>query len=224
MKKLKYNSLGTFKVNAEETTAEDLIIEGYVTRYNVVNSYGDMLAPGCATKTLNEWANKTPFLYYHNMANPIGKLINAEDRPEGIWIKVKISNSEDDIQTKIREEILNDLSLGWYSLNGKVVNVDNEQVWLETEIKIAEYSLVTKGAMPGANIISLNADDIDKYVQVLNEAIDIIKDKKLNFQLTQLRDAIATQPTEEVTEPVDVEAEKVNTIDYQAIINRLKFL
>jgi HK97 family phage prohead protease len=230
MKKLKYINTSDFKICSDIPAGSDeLIIEGWASVYDVVNSWGDMLTMGCAAKTLSEGIDRIAILSQHDMwDDPIGKLLSAEETTKegksGIWIKVRISDAEDDIKIKIREGILKELSIGYSTVNGKVITKeDGSTYWMETEIRLYEVSLVTRAANPEAVITTMNAENADRFTALLDIVINKEKDIKLKYQLTQLRDTInATQPTEEVTKPVEVKEGKVNTIDYQAIINRLK--
>ncbi|GAA2629648.1 HK97 family phage prohead protease [Streptomyces axinellae] len=74
---------------------DDGVFEAIVAAYNL-DSVGDKIAPGAFAETLAEWKGRgdpIPVLWSHMSADPdyhVGEVIEAEERPEGLWVKARI--------------------------------------------------------------------------------------------------------------------------------------
>jgi HK97 family phage prohead protease len=71
------------------------VFEAIVAAYNL-DSVGDKIAPGAFAETLAEWKGRgdpVPVLWSHMSHDPdyhIGEVLEAEERPEGLWVKARI--------------------------------------------------------------------------------------------------------------------------------------
>lgn len=71
------------------------VFEAIVAAYNV-DSVGDKITPGAFAETLAEWKGRgdpIPVLWSHMSHDPeyhIGEVLEAEERPEGLWVKARI--------------------------------------------------------------------------------------------------------------------------------------
>lgn len=78
---------------------EEGVFEAIVAAYNV-DSVGDRIVPGAFRKTLDAWhesGDPIPVLWAHKSDDPeyhIGHVIEAEERPEGLWVKARIDIDE----------------------------------------------------------------------------------------------------------------------------------
>lgn len=83
------------KAAGENEGTDDGVFEAIVAAYNV-DSVGDKIVPGAFGETLNEWkssGNPIPVLWSHMSHDPdyhIGEVLEAEERPEGLWVKARI--------------------------------------------------------------------------------------------------------------------------------------
>jgi hypothetical protein len=68
------------------------VFEAIVAAYNL-DSVGDRITPGAFAETLAEWKGRgdpIPVLWSHMSHDPdyhIGEVLEAEERPEGLWVK-----------------------------------------------------------------------------------------------------------------------------------------
>jgi len=75
------------------------VFEAIVAAYNV-DSVGDKITPGAFAETLAEWKGRgdpIPVLWSHMSHDPeyhIGEVLEAEERPEGLWVKARIDLDE----------------------------------------------------------------------------------------------------------------------------------
>lgn len=71
------------------------VFEAIVAAYNL-DSVGDKISPGAFAETLAEWKGRgdpIPVLWSHMSHDPeyhIGEVLEAEERPEGLWVKARI--------------------------------------------------------------------------------------------------------------------------------------
>jgi HK97 family phage prohead protease len=75
------------------------VFEAIVAAYNL-DSVGDKISPGAFAETLAEWKGRgdpIPVLWSHMSHDPeyhIGEVLEAEERPEGLWVKARIDLDE----------------------------------------------------------------------------------------------------------------------------------
>jgi HK97 family phage prohead protease len=71
------------------------VFEAIVAAYNL-DSVGDKISPGAFAETLAEWKGRgdpIPVLWSHMSHDPeyhIGEVLEAEERPEGLWVKARV--------------------------------------------------------------------------------------------------------------------------------------
>lgn len=87
------------KAGSQDGT-EDGVFEAIVATYDL-DSVGDRIIPGAFEDTLKEWAatgDPIPVLWSHMSFDPdyhIGEVLEAEERPEGLWVKARIDLDDD---------------------------------------------------------------------------------------------------------------------------------
>lgn len=83
------------KAAGEHEGTDEGTFEAIVAAYNL-DSVGDKITPGAFTATLSEWkstGDPIPVLWSHMSHDPdyhIGEVLEAEERPEGLWVKARI--------------------------------------------------------------------------------------------------------------------------------------
>jgi len=117
MRKLLFNF--DYKVKKKEGDKKETIIEGYANRsYKKGNKVIDrgMEHVPIDQWRIDEWKKNPIILFNHNKDLPVGKGIDAKVDEEGLWMKVRISQSEVPEIKKVRdlveEGILNSFSVG----------------------------------------------------------------------------------------------------------------
>lgn len=180
-----------FKIGEVKEDESGLIIEGWGAKYNNIDSYGDIMKPGSCTKTIQERGERIAFCYQHDIWNPIGKIQMIEDREEGLWLQVKLSAAEKDIQTKVKEKILQEMSIGYRVINASPATVDGKDVQYLNEVMLYEISLVTVAANPLAVITGMKADQkIDMIEDEMERMIAIERNPQKKFDLLKLKSII----------------------------------
>jgi HK97 family phage prohead protease len=128
--------------------------EGYLSRFNEVDAYGDVMMPGCFTKTLKEKGTRRPMLWQHQSWEPIG-VIDCKQDDVGLQITGRLNL---DVQrgrealALIKQGSVRGLSQGFVVVDyeprreGGGRNVKEVDLW--------EGSPVTFPALPSAQIIA----------------------------------------------------------------------
>src|SRR5690349_11867569 len=89
----------TVKAAGAHEGVDEGIVEAIVAAYNV-DSVGDRIVPGAFKNTLarrKDSGNPIPFVWNHKSDDPesyIGEVLEAEERPEGLWVKARIDLDE----------------------------------------------------------------------------------------------------------------------------------
>ena len=182
----------------QETKADDkggLTISGYGAYFGNVDSYGDIIEPGAFSKTLIERKDRIAFCYQHDIWNPIGKIQEISEDEKGLKITVKFSEAEKDIQTKVKEGILKEMSIGYRTINSRSERRNEQDVNILTEIKLIEVSLVTVAANPLAVIESMKGEDKINYVEnEFDRVLAIVKNDNINFEIQKLKSLVFSLP------------------------------
>ncbi len=152
----------SFKIEKFEKSDGGLTIEGYAAVFGNIDSYSDVINKGAFTKTLQERKDRIAFCSQHDITNPIGKILEIKEDDNGLWLQVKLSQAEQDIQCKIEEGILTEMSIGYREINCAPGTVDGKQVSFVNEVMLYEVSLVTIAANPMAVITGMKNEDLLK--------------------------------------------------------------
>ena len=192
-----------FQVKAD--TDDELVIEGHGAVKGNVDSVGDVIVDGAFKKTLNERAGRIAFCLQHDIFNPIGKILEIKEDEKGLFLKVRISDSEPDVKTKIREGILKEMSIGYSVMDAKNGEKDGKDVLFLTDIKLFEVSLVTVAANPEAMIEAMKAEGQttqDVIEAEFDRLLALERNNEKKYEIMKLKALVMSLPLE-----------KQNTID-----------
>lgn len=186
----------------------ELIIEGHGAIKGNIDSYNDVIVDGAFTKTLEQRKDRIAFCLQHDIRNPIGKIQEIKEDERGLFLKVRISDSEGDIKTKIREGILREMSIGYSTVSAKNGEIDGKEVTLLTEIKLYEVSLVTVAANDQAMIEALKADgqnNSDVISDEFDRLIAIERNNEKKYEIMKLKALVMSLPLDSKTTEKPVE-------------------
>lgn len=183
----------------QETKKEDdgrLTITGYGAYFNNVDSYGDIIERGAFSKTLIERKGRIAFCYQHDIWNPIGKIEEIYEDDKGLKVVVKLSAANDDIQTKVKEGILKEMSIGYRTINSRSEVQNGIEVNLLSEIKLIEISLVTVAANPLAVVETMKSDtEKADYIKAqFDRVLTIVKNEQISFEIELLKSLVLGLP------------------------------
>jgi HK97 family phage prohead protease len=216
---LEFKSVSIDNISEEENN--ELVIDGYGSWFGNVDSSDDIIQKGAFTKTLQENEGRIAFCYQHDIYNPIGKIEEIKEDDKGLYVKVRISDAEDDIKTKIREGILKEMSIGFNTIKSMYDEVTEIRTIIE--VKLWEVSLVTIACNSMTVITGMKSiEHRDSIIELVEKMFAIEQNRNKKFELLKLKSLIQSMPIEShrVVEPTIVEETKNDKLD----INKLKFL
>jgi HK97 family phage prohead protease len=176
----------------------NMFISGYGAIFGNEDSYGDIIQPGAFAKTIAErvradGTSRIAFCYQHDIWNPIGKIEEIKEDEKGLWISVMLSASEKDIQTKVREGILREMSIGYRTMGSREEIVDGRHINYLTEIKLIEVSLVTVAANPLALVEGMKGEEVQRTIEnEFNRISAIVRNEKISFEIDRLKAIVIT--------------------------------
>lgn len=142
--------------------------EARVCNYNVADSYGTVWQPGCFADALREKLPKV--VWGHDWHEPIGRVVDYRDSPEGLDVIVQLSDFEAvprarQCWVQLRDGDLTDFSFGFERREWTMVARDEADQYGElvaTEFMaragLDEVSPVLVGAVPGTALIGVRDD------------------------------------------------------------------
>lgn len=188
-----------------ETKADDsgnLIISGYGAIFGNIDSYKDIIAAGAFADTLAEKKDRIAFCYQHDIWNPIGKILDIKEDATGLWLKVMLSAAEDDIQTKVKEGILKEMSIGYRVVDASEEVRNSEPVRILKKINLYEISLVTIAANPLAVITGMKSEEQKGYLEKeFDRVLAIVRNENINFEILKLKSLVLSIAPEAQTPP-----------------------
>jgi HK97 family phage prohead protease len=217
-KNLEFKSF-EIKSVTEDASSNEMIIEGYGAIFGNVDSHEDIIEKGAFTKTLSENGSRIAFCYQHDIYNPIGKITTIVEDDMGLKISVRISDSEDDIKTKIKEGILKEMSIGFQTIRySQDTDTDIRRI---QECKLWEISLVTIASNPLAVITGMKSDEQKDFLEAeFDKLLAIESNREKKFNILKLKSLVLGLP-KEISQPEDKPKEtEIKGLD----INKLNFL
>ena len=204
------------------------IVKGYGSYFDNMDSDKDVIRKGAYQKTITENGYRVKYLYQHNMMQPIGKMKELYEDDKGLMFVAEIP------KTSLGKDVIELMKAGVITENSvgilPIVKEDRGDYRELKEVKLFEVSAVTLAANDQAKIMdvkgSTNIEEIYKRYDNLCKLIrkGNISDEMgfaIESELYKLKSLFinATQPIEEITEPVE---EKQEFDVYKYLLNNLK--
>ena len=194
MENLKFKNFEILETKADDNG--NLIISGYGAYFNNVDSTGDIIIKGAFEKTIKErvkvdGSSRVAFCYQHDIWNPIGRIDTIYEDEKGLFIQVMLSAAEKDIQTKVKERILSEMSIGYHTIEDEKGKMGYEDNTILKEIKLIEVSLVTIASNPLALIQSMKGEEkIDYINKEFDRLLGIVRNENINFEIQKLKSLV----------------------------------
>jgi HK97 family phage prohead protease len=136
---------------------EDGYLEGIAVPYGQVANIGGKFQERFEAGSVEP--EETVWLY-RDHKTPIGHVIEAEHRAEGLWIRAKLALSDlaKDTLTLLRNGALNSLSVGFVPQETR----DEDGVRVVTRARLREVSVVAKPAYSLATVLHVREDTTDR--------------------------------------------------------------
>ncbi|MXP43694.1 HK97 family phage prohead protease [Allopontixanthobacter sediminis] len=158
-----------------KSIADSGAIEGIISAFGGVDTYGDTIQPGAYTKSIASIAQsgrKMPVLYQHDASRPIGVWTELVERPQGLFGKADLAMDVElarEAHALAKIGALTGISIGFDVAPGGSKQDGNLR--LLTEINLWEASLVTFPADPQARVTSIKElpRDVDQVREFLRQ-------------------------------------------------------
>lgn len=205
MKDLEFKSFEITEHKADE--GGNLVITGYGAIFGNIDSYGDIIEKGAFALTLIERKDRIAFCYQHDTWNPIGKILEIYEDEKGLFLKVMISSADKDIQTKVKEGILKEMSIGYRTLDDQVEMRNGKEVRLLKKLTLYEVSLVTIAANPLAMIEGMKSEEKQELLaKEFDRLLAIVRNENINFEIRKLKSLVLSGPQVAQKEEVQMKA------------------
>ena len=212
----------SFDAKYDETAAGEFTAYAS-TFWGEPDSYGDIVAPGAFSKTIQEWADSghpIPLLFGHRTDDPrmnIGAITEATEDEHGLRIRAKFDDESEIAQYTrklVKEGRLSKLSFSYDTRDSaSVVLADGRHVRELRDIKLYEISLVPIPANPETEVIEA------KSLGLTPEEYRAMREDPVEFYAEDIKtdeDASEAQAEEHVDTTESGAEEKSEQVDEKA--------
>lgn len=174
-----------FQVKA---VTDDGMVEGYASVFNVVDSEGDVIAPGAFRRTMKLWTMKNravPVLWQHDATMPIGVTKSMVEDDNGLRVQAQLVMNVQRAQEAYalaKAGALGGMSIGFtvprMAEDGQPAAMFDEEKGARVfrEVRLWEYSMVTFPANEEAVITAVKSDpliaDLRESIAALKTVVD----------------------------------------------------
>lgn len=157
------------------------------------DSAGDILIKGCFAKSIKDRGpesttnRKIAFLWQHDMSDPIGRILSIEEREDGAYAEIQLSNFDAVPNAKrawhqLIDGDINQFSFGYKYIWDKVEYDEGLDAFIVKEVALYELSVVTAGcnertefmgAVKNLEVTLQNATSEEK-VRIKNQILNIL--------------------------------------------------
>jgi HK97 family phage prohead protease len=229
-------------IKIKSVDSESRIVSGYASAFNNVDLDNDMILPGAFAKTITERGpsgkNEIFFLHNHSSANILGKPTTLKEDSVGLYFEAKIAPTRlgDDILALYKEEVINQHSIGFSTIQGRWVNstTSKDGFYEISEVKLYEFSSVLWGANPNTPFLGMKGEmKIDEIFDRLEKLHKSLRSGQmmdetyafLELEVNQLKSFLKNQFGEN-QKPKNITSEDSNpnnkTFDQNKFLNALK--
>lgn len=183
-------------IKLEEFNDDAMVVKGYASVFNNVDSDSDRLQKGAFGKTLKEWGpegkNRIKLVSQHNINKPVAKITALKEDLKGLYMEATFGTHTDGVDhyKMVKEGILTEFSIGFVPTKEQKNDFGGNDF---TEVKLYEVSLVSVAANDEALVTEVKADDTLKLVKQ-------IEDKELAFKLEREVLKLMSDVPETITE------------------------
>jgi HK97 family phage prohead protease len=177
-------------LDIKSANAETGVMAGYLSKFWVVDSYGEAMAPGSFATSIAERGPKGAdrILARYEHAVTVGKATDLKEDADGLWFEAKISDDGAEgtqLRRHLADGIPYGLSVGFYRRATRPATEDDPLIWdhapawvkrlvlddgdvsavtIHTDAKLVEGSAVSFPAVDNAVVESYRADYISSLL------------------------------------------------------------
>lgn len=184
--------------------------------YDVVDDYGSVFVRGVFNESLDR---RLPVIAWaHDWSEPIGRAIGYEDAEDGLYLTGRLSDPEDvprarQALSQLADGTLTDVSVGFSGTQRRSPTEEEAARFpgakeIITRADLDETSMVLRGAVPGAKVLSMRSGgqvNIDAVVEIAKrKAAGELTDAEAQAALELLAGGDQAAPQgEPTTDPAD---------------------
>lgn len=201
----------TFEVKSIDFNSEsnEMFIEGYASNFGNKDEKqmtyipdlqdwspcSDIVNKGAFKKTLSERKGRIAFCKNHDIEDAKGKIIELKEDEIGLFVKIRISDAEPELKTKIREEIYTEFSIGFKTLKATYEKTKDGYVRNILEVKLYEVSIVTIARNDKSKITDVKS--IQLIDTLISEILKESKSENIQHKLLQLKSLMIGEPNDD---------------------------
>ena len=176
------------------------LIEGYIAKWGVVDSYNSRFQKGSFSQTIRGRLDKIRVLFNHDTSEPIGRLLDIQEDDIGVFVRAQLVMAVDkakDTFNLIKGGAIDSFSFGFRTISDKY----EDGVQVITEVVLGEISPVIFPASEQSTITSARSIDneltlaFNKYIST--SSIEEVA-QSTSFNIDELR---SLQSGEIIAEP-----------------------
>lgn len=166
----------TFALNVKEVQDRGAFA-GYLSVFDVIDSYREVVAPGAFTQTLSAWKEKDrlpPLLWQHRSGEPLGPFTRLEEDKKGLYFEAQLL--VDDIARAkeayalLKAKVISGMSIGFSVMpDGEEYNSSAGIIVLK-QVDLWEGSLATFPANEAAQVESVKGLEIIERIRAQTSA------------------------------------------------------
>ena len=209
--------------DAKSITIDDdrKVIEVKFASFGNIDSDRDMLVRGCFSKSINDRGpesntnRKIVFLWQHETDEPIGRPLKIEEREDGAYAVIQLSDFDavplaKRAYSQLKDGTLNQFSFGFSYVWDKVEYDEELDAFIVKEVKLYEISVVTFGANEQTEYMGeVDPETLKSSLRNLSQ-----KDRKELLEIKKLVDELISE-----AEPVQPLTSGAGLFDKLANIN-----
>lgn len=160
---------------------DDGTFEALVSIFGNVDFAGDRVVKGAFSKSLQQWKDSgdpIPVVFSHqwdDLDAHIGKVLEAEERDEGLWVKAQLDLDDPagaKVHRMLKDRRIREFSFAYDVIDEAKVDGANEL----REIDVIEVGPTLKGMNPATQLLAAKAAELDdEQLSKVIEAIDGVK-------------------------------------------------
>jgi Escherichia/Staphylococcus phage prohead protease len=137
---------------------------GYLSVFDAIDAYREVVAPGAFTRTLEAWAAKgrmPPLLWQHRAGEPIGPFTKMEQDDKGLYVEAQLL--VDDVQRAreawalLKAKVISGMSIGFNVMPDGEEYDSRAGIVILKEVDLWEGSLATFPACAEAQVDSVKS-------------------------------------------------------------------
>ena len=175
------------------------------------DSAGDILIKGCFAKSIKDSGpgsatnRKIAFVWQHDFADPIGRILSIEEREDGAYAEVKLSNFDAVPNAKrawfqLKDGDINQFSFGFNYVWDKMEYDEALDAFIVKEVVLHEISVVTAGANEETAFVGA-VKSLPDAIKVMSDALNAASlEEKMKIKKQIIETLNAAEPEKPLTE------------------------